>query len=300
LRLKEGLGAEISPADTGNFIHELLKDYHNTDFDVDKSIEKFFKKYNKFNLKANAPYKAMLIKEAKLIVETLKKADKISKFTTKFVEKGSNFTFDINGKEYHFYGIADRVDVFEDYFRVIDYKTGSKKLGGFNELFYGEKLQLYLYARAFERYLGLKLAGVYYFMANKKSMKLNGFSLEDNKILEAVDTSLSFENPKSEFYSLKLKTDKKKNIEKNLREFSGAILNEETFKNMCDYAEGITKIAIKELENGNMDKHPIFENNAGACKFCGFGAICKFNPSMPKREQCYKIDKDFFGGEDGI
>ena len=42
---------------------------------------------------------------------------------------------------------------------------------------------------------------------------------------------------------------------------------------------------------------PKFKKWINECSCCHAKG---YNPSMPKREKLYKIDKDFFGGENGI
>src|SRR5690606_1910706 len=59
-------------------------------------------------------------------------------------------------------GKVDRVDEFENYFTVVDYKTGSIEFKS-NLVYTGQKLQLLIYADVYESQTGKSCVGVFYF-----------------------------------------------------------------------------------------------------------------------------------------
>ena len=59
-------------------------------------------------------------------------------------------------------GVIDRVDVCENNDIIIDYKTSSSTKGSCDELFYGEKVQIFVYAKALQNLLNLQPQGVFY------------------------------------------------------------------------------------------------------------------------------------------
>ena len=301
LNLKEKVLSDITPADIGNFIHKFLE---NVIFDVknvnfDEVISKIFKedKFYKFNLKKNLPNKENIIKEMKSLLEFLSETYLNSSFVPYLCEKKIKYQIDTKNNQYNLVGVVDRIDKYKDYFRIVDYKTGGKDLGNFEELYYGEKLQLFLYLKFVEKETNLIPVGVFYLKIknNEKDKKLNGFYVDNQEILKAFDNTLTFENPTSRIIKgLKIKTNKE-NIKDGIIEYSSSALSWQTFNNMKKYAESITVKAIEEMEQGNIKPSPLGEE---ACKFCKFGAICKITQEDEMRKKQYKIKKDFFESED--
>ena len=117
-----------------------------------------------------------------------------------------------DGRRVLLHGIIDRIDRYEGdegiYFRVIDYKSGSKEMKA-EEIFYGTQLQLLLYLNAAAgSEKGAEAAGAYYMVlkdpilrdvdpddramveaALAKKLHLSGISLRDVKILEKMDSA---------------------------------------------------------------------------------------------------------------
>ncbi len=95
----------------------------------------------------------------------------------------------------HIRGIIDRVDFYEDYIRIIDYKTGDKSLD-LNELVYSLNLQLFIYLLFFKKGKPLlKTGGLFYMPAylkyeNKdfslKKYRLTGMILDDEKVWQGL------------------------------------------------------------------------------------------------------------------
>ncbi len=300
LNLKEKITSDITPADVGNFIHRFLEivifNLQNVDFD--RLIAKIFKeeKFYKFNLKKNLSNKENIIKEMKSLLEFLCETYSNSSFIPYFCEKKLTYKIDTQNNSYNLVGIVDRIDKYKNYFRIVDYKTGGKDLGDFKELYYGQKLQLFLYLKFVEKELNLIPVGVFYLKIknNEKDKKLNGFYIENDEILQAFDKTLTFDNPISRVVKgLKIKVNQS-NIKNGVIEYSSSGLNQVTFDNMKDYAEKISIKAIEEMEDGNITPSPFEE----ACKFCKFGALCKISQEDLIRKEQYKIKKDFFESED--
>lgn len=298
LKLKERESSDLSPADIGNFVHAFLeKIIFNLDkVNIVKTLEALFtkEKFYKFNLAKNKANKEILIKEMKNLAEFLISTQNHTDFKPVYCEKKVNHKISTNLKDYNLIGVIDRIDTFKDYFRIIDYKTGGKDLGGYSELYYGEKLQLFLYLKSAEEELKLKPCGVFYLKVknNEENQKLNGFYLDEFEVLRALDTTLNFEHPASDLVkSLKIKTNKE-NREQGIIEYYSNGVSEKVFKNLEKYAQDISRNAIIELENKNITPNPM-EN---ACAYCPYGALCKFSVKQSFRNKEYKIDKKFFGG----
>lgn len=295
LKLREPDEALIQPNDIGNFVHAYLEKaiFDLENIDVQKETAELFKeeKFYKFSLKKNRAIKKIIIKEISKLTEFLKKSQKNTNFIPYLTEKKVNLVLQTPIGAVTLGGVIDRIDTFDKYFRIIDYKTGSKKLGGYQELYYGEKLQLFLYLKFAEKELGLIPAGAFYFPIrnNEESYKLSGYYIGDPVVLNALDTSLSFDNPSSEFVNLRMKINKE-NRRDGVVEYYDTYLTSETLGNMENYAEELTLFALSEISEGNKDKNPC----EGACDFCPFGALCKVSKWTEPRTHEYKIDKNFF------
>ena len=69
---------------------------------------------------------------------------------------------DINGKKYTISGIVDRIDATENEYRIIDYKSGNTtNKNGAEKLFYGTKVQLFVYAYAIKNNMDKKFFGAF-------------------------------------------------------------------------------------------------------------------------------------------
>ena len=104
--------------------------------------------------------------ESKIILKNVVFEQKNSKFKPILLEEKILYPL---SKEKTLTGFVDRVDKVDNYFRIIDYKTG-KTDNVKKDLFYGKKLQLFLYANSMKEKLGLDCGGVYYFDCQTKTL----------------------------------------------------------------------------------------------------------------------------------
>ncbi len=176
----------------------------------------------------------------------------------------------IGGKE--FVGIIDRVDQFENYFRIIDYKTG-KVDGLLKDLCYGKKLQLFVYGNFARSDLQLQPAGVYYFDCKNRFKKkknsnklLDGLTLKSDEIAYASDSRFSDENFKSDLIGGARKKLSDDGFSFKYGNFTPS------FDKYFDYSIKISEKAIQEIESGYIAPKPLEKT----CDFCPYQAICKF------------------------
>ena len=87
-----------------------------------------------------------------------------------------------SGDEVRVEGKVDRVDCYHgsdrDYIRVIDYKTGNTALG-LDDVYFGLRLQLFLYLDAVLALRGAKPAGVFYQKLSEAPMRLAGGRIDE-------------------------------------------------------------------------------------------------------------------------
>ncbi len=290
MKLTEKKNILPTKANFGNFQHELLRrfvaenDVKNiSKDDLEKFLEDNFdeiakKYYSEKILKQNFFVK-YLKSESKLILTNVAFEQKHSQFRPKtdFLEKEILYPLD---DDVFLKGFVDRVDFCGNRFRILDYKTGQTGTVR-TELFYGKKLQLFLYSLAIKEALGLDCAGVYYFDCQTKYSKngsqgklFKGITLEDEDVVLEMDDNLSDPAAKSAILGMSLK----KTAKKDEFHFKGGD-TEKSFNNLTAYALDISKQAVKELKSGLVAEKPFGD----ACQMCPYFSICRHSKLDGKR-----------------
>lgn len=191
---------------------------------------------------------------------------------------GGNTAISLNGGKVKLKGKVDRIDLTDDYFRILDYKTGKVKASD-AALYYGQELQLYLYAKAYKQQNEkLTPAGLYYlpisdkFEAEEDKIKsmARGKTLNEKSAIIAQDASF-FSNSVSDF--MPVSVDEKSGGIKNA-------LSREDIDSYVEYAYMVSDLAAKQLCDGVIVASPAKD----ACKYCDYKAMCK-TASMGEREQ---------------
>lgn len=159
-------------------------------------------------------------------------------------------------------GKIDRVDFSDKYFRVVDYKTGGTDVSD-EGLFTGNKLQLFLYAKAVKQKYedgSKKIAGIYYLPISDKYEKQEDkvHFLAEGKTLDESDAL----SAQGESFIPMTKGGKLKN---------GA--SEYVLDKYVEYAVAVCEKAVERMEEGVIIRSPY----KGVCKYCEYGAFCNFN-----------------------
>lgn len=186
-------------------------------------------------------------------------------------------------------GLVDRVDTWNqngnDYYRVVDYKTGKKDFD-YCDVFNGVGLQLLLYLFALQECGALVVggrpipAGVQYFPARApyvstdgritqeelekqrmKDLKRKGLLLSDSEVLQAMEPG---ENPQRLSYTVKKDGS-----------LAGDIADREQLKMLKDYLQRILGKMVDDIASGNVEANPYTRGTShSACTFCPYGAVC--------------------------
>lgn len=312
LRLKENKNAKLSSLDVGTIIHRVVELFiYEIDSLKNASEEKFNQVVAKILKKA--------IDEAMIVVEKNKailgvietECERLCRhiFTEQtnsaFKHKLSEWKFDgenvvkltlESGKQICIEGKIDRIDEYDNYIRIIDYKTG-KVDSNFNSIYFGTKIQLISYVLASKHLNDKKIAGVFYLPVHsdyatsekmlKDMYKMEGFLLDDISVAIKMDTSLSLENKESAFIPLKIKADPDADSNQQF-EFSGTRnknLTEQEFDNVKDYVQELCTNAIEEILSGYIEPSP-FASSASAglsrCEYCKLNGFCGLENSKFK------------------
>lgn len=185
-------------------------------------------------------------------------------------------------------GKIDRIDVFENKMRIIDYKTGVVKAAEIDEgLYSGNKLQLFLYADAFsDKY---KTVGAYYFPiaddfvkdGESKTLKMQGRTLADKQTIELLDKGKA--SGGEEFIDAKLNLNKDGSVK-----LTKAFLTESDFKNYLEYSRLVAGEGLAEIKEGVIIPSPYNEQ----CSFCKFKCVCGYDDETDNRTREVSANKE--------
>lgn len=313
LRLNEKESNNLLKRDLGSIYHKyaelLIKNYLETIKDLtDEELNKFLETnfenclegFEIDRLENFEATKDLILRDAfkicrNIIFEILNSSYKPMKEEKKILSDKISYLY--NGKKIKLSGKVDRVDISDTGYRIIDYKTG--KTGNvLKELYFGEKLQLFLYSSALRDDIKKDLEGVFYFDCdvsfdgqNDKTKLLKGAYPKLNSIVEKLDNrvesgiksniigAVKKAKVKGDEFAYNYATD---SVESNLKVFE-------------DYAKLITENAIKEILQGYIEPKPCKEH----CKFCKLKGICDYNIKLGERQVNKKIEEEAFNIQDG-
>lgn len=313
LKLREPISADIEMLDVGNILHELAYRYYKHTNRQALDIEKFCQSVimdialqdEKLSKNINSPVFINLIAEAGRFVHHLQELDANSKFVPTYFEKGFGSTYSMPALPLNnttiLKGKIDRVDFYQNQFRIIDYKSGNAD-ASLTELYYGKKLQLFLYALAIENATGKKLSGTFYLPitnavekanADEELYKLIGFYTDDEDNISAYDTSLQPEQ-KSRFVNITLTKDGK------LSKRSNKVLSQTEMREMLDYAKQVVVGALEEIQQAKFKASPLkIDSSHNACSHCPYLVLCSKSTNNIDFRNVSKVEKQSFtGGKD--
>lgn len=249
LKLSIKKTGNITSAEIGSIVHAILENYGKVysykdlpeqqfDLFIDEQLDSFLK-----NLVLEDPdvTKIKLKTDIKRICKKITREIESSQYTPWLFEE--KIDGEINGKK--FLGRVDRVDRSDEYFRIIDYKTGKITSNLIRDLNYGKKLQLFSYSKMISQKSGLKCGGIYYFNAKLKYTPATEKDLVGLTILDDQE---------------KLDDNKK-------------ITSDEFINNLQIKAEKLLSMASDYLSQGFIMPYP----DAKSCEFCPYKSICLYD-----------------------
>lgn len=171
-------------------------------------------------------------------------------------------------------GVVDRLDKWNGYIRIIDYKTGHRDFK-LPDILFGQNMQMliYLYAVIRSEQFGGKAAGILYMPASrdksglKSARRMNGLLAADQSVITAMEK----EN-QGEFVP--------KFSEKSP---SDSFIKNEDFDKIFTFIESKLKNTGNAIYNGNIAADPVDGLDSGACKYCEYQAICRISDKQHKQ-----------------
>ena len=312
LRAQERKEAVVDPAEFGTYVHDVLENTARTikerggfkSVSLEETLgiaSDFAKAYAQENFSQIDSERLTYLfnrntQELELIVtelwEELQDSDfEPFDFELKFGYEGKMDCIRFGGRnmQAQLEGYVDRVDTwnngFQNYFRVVDYKTGKKDFD-YCDVYNGLGLQMLLYMFALEDngedHLGAKSipAGVQYFPARvpivsadgnlpdeavcaerTKKLTRKGLLLKDDEVLRAMEP---YDKPVRMDYSRK----------KDGR-LAGDLADRGQMKLLKSYVFMLLGKIVDDIASGNVEPNPYTRGSEhNACRFCPYGAVC--------------------------
>ena len=299
MKIKPRMETEILSLDIGNVLHEIMFKYYKLNkqvgdiYDFCKNeIFKCVEKVERLKLNVNSPILINLIDEAVRVINAVDYIDKNSDFVPKFFEYDFSGNNALKLKNISIIGKVDRVDVCGDMFRIVDYKSG-KADANLKELYYGNKLQLFLYSCAMENVLKKRGVGSFYLPLHNVYTKelgntysLKGFYLAEDFVVHAFDKRLE---PGSKSDIVNVKITKKDEVSKQ-GGFKELDINE--MKRLKEYSKQVSENAIDEIKSGYIKPNP--SDVSKPCDYCPYVHVCLKSSNNIQYRKSKSVELDSF------
>ena len=303
LKIRPNIENDIQSLDVGNILHELLFVYYKKNKKVGDIYEfcknqifKIVDRDERLKINANSPTLINLIDEGVRVINGLNYIDENTLFKPLYFEFEFSNDKALHLNEVDLVGKIDRVDYYEDLMRIVDYKTG-KAEAGLKELFYGNKLQLFLYSVAMENVIKKHTIGGFYLPLHNSytreignSYSLKGFFENDERVVHALDARLQ-PGDKSDIVNVKMNKDFVASRTLGYKE-----LNNDEMNSLKKYSIELSNNAIKEIKSGYIEPTP--SSLSKPCEYCPYAHICMRATNGIKYRQSKKILPSSFKGDE--
>ena len=296
LGLREREVAEVRVADIGTILHGMLESLMLTEIErytadkakrTDDDVRAFAREY----VHANCDYEPKVMHEIEnrcthVAVKTYAML-RTMRYMPYKVEFEFNEVLEFDGTRYKIRGFIDRVDEKDGNVYLVDYKSSSKVEFKLGNIYYGDRVQLVMYASMFATCTGKKVVGMFYLPMPQGFTKY-----EDSK--EAFEfsgiMSLSdYPNMSSSVYPTKLK--KTKSEEKIVATSVGDIVSDEAFSVIEQYVNRLVTNVVRDIKEGYIGKSPL---GGKACEYCDFSNLCGlFGTEVSSRSVKTRTIEDF-------
>lgn len=192
-------------------------------------------------------------------------------------------------------GIVDRLDSWNGYIRIVDYKTGHRDFK-LPDILVGQNMQMliYLYALCRSEKFGGKPAGIFYMPARRvrddraSEARMSGIMQADISLVEAMEK----EN-RGHFVPRLGKTP------------SDSFIEGDDFDRIFSHIDRVLSRTANSIMSGDIAVDPVDGIGSDACKYCDFRCVCRIGDrphrsaeKLSNAEVVEKIVKD--GEEDGV
>lgn len=168
-------------------------------------------------------------------------------------------------------GYVDRMDIWNGYIRIVDYKTGSRKFR-LPDILVGQNMQMLIYLYAIVKngdFSGNKPAGIFYMPSRRdlknEGMRMDGLAAENLELITAMEA----EN-KGEFVT-PLKYTKTGDLYSTCK---NSFISENDFSAVFSHIENHLYKMGDKIYNGQFSVNPVDGLDSEACKYCDFASVC--------------------------
>lgn len=200
----------------------------------------------------------------------------------------------------HLNGFIDRIDMNQDFFRIIDYKSSPKSLKE-EHVFSALQLQLITYLTIMEEKLKLRPLGAFYYSFANPNINMNYAKLKKRPLgLEVYEESNSFQ------YLLKEKKlsgwitseyievmDDSGSHLKGVRNSKASGINTSTIyhsETLYEYICQLYELLAKSILSGNIE----CKSATGACTYCPYASICGNANHSYMKEELIEVDEKLY------
>ncbi len=171
-------------------------------------------------------------------------------------------------------GVVDRLDKWNGYIRIVDYKTGHRDFR-LPDILFGQNMQMliYLYAVSRSEQFGGKTAGIFYMPASrdktdtKSARRMNGLVAANAALVTAMEKANAGEFvPK---FSEKSPSD--------------SFIKEEDFSKIFEFIENRLQNTGSAIYSGDIAADPVDGLDSGACKYCEYKNVCRIGDAAHKQ-----------------
>lgn len=308
LRLQDRPQPELQMADIGNIIHEVLEIYFSENLKTLKTlsdeqiklkasevVQRVLNAEKLRSLKQDTvgQYTVKLIhSECMYVIKKLTENLRRSDFSPTYIElafgMGKGFgaiSLDTPTRKIKLRGKIDRVDICGNKVAIIDYKTGASVSGKYQDIYFGKKIQLYVYLNVFLK-KGFEPAGVFY-LPIRDSYRKDGESFAYvGQVEDSIETLIELDNAldsggQSDIIKVEVKDGKIATRSKN-------IISRSDFRNICAYVNRLIVGAVDEIAEGNIERSPLSKS----CEFCQYKNHCDMSQISCRAEAAMDV-RDF-------
>lgn len=190
--------------------------------------------------------------------------------------------------DFNFNGVVDRVDQYNDYLKIIDYKSSNKDLD-ISLAIQGFNIQMLLYLDTLTKQQNLDKGALLYFNTKKRILssslkiseqessenffklyKMNGYVNEE--VVEEIDNNIDKDSA-----IIKAKFVKKDDC------YKGNILSSFSFERLIDYVSQHIENLYQQLSSGKITITPKGSDDAtihtkvNPCTYCNYRSLCNFD-----------------------
>ena len=283
---------ELKSNELGSLVHYILSQCLNEDKDINTLVDYYLSKNEVFENKVNQSamnqyFIEQLKKDLKITLNVLHSINAITKFTNIALEEKVEDKI----HSLDFKGFVDRVDTYENYLSIIDYKSSNKDID-LNLAMQGFNIQMLLYLKMMTKKYEKDPAAVLYFNTKRRILassdsifnsfsetefesmyKFGGYVIDNNgSVIRAIDPTI----------------DKKSNIinvsyTKKDGKYKGHVLTNVQLQLLFKYIEDHIYDLYQNMASGHIEIAPKgSDDNAthtkvNPCRYCDYRSVCHFD-----------------------